>query len=106
QIAAPLDVTADFVSSQSIGLLRSYYSDDPSQSTLKPTSVEILTSPDNNTYTSRGSTPAASAVQDDLHVWHYDLSVTGVSARYVRFRVTSPGQALLKIGRASCRERV
>ena len=86
-----LDVTIDLGSSQSLDLFRSYYYDDPGSGIYRPASVEILTSPDNLTYTTRGSTPAANAVNDSAQLWRYDLAVSPVSARYVRFRVTSGG---------------
>ncbi|MGH8734561.1 MAG: hypothetical protein ACREVB_12810, partial [Burkholderiales bacterium] len=54
-------------------------------------SVEILTSPDNSTYTSRGSTPGGSAVNDTGRLWRYDLATSPVAARYVRYRITAGG---------------
>lgn len=89
-LSSPLDVTVDLGASQSIGLVRSYYYDDSYWSIFKPASVEIQTSPDNITYTSQGSTPASSALNDRDHLWHYDLTAA-VSARYVRFHVTAAG---------------
>ncbi|MDQ2913449.1 MAG: discoidin domain-containing protein [Chloroflexota bacterium] len=95
-LAAPLDVTVDLGSSQSLGLVRSfYYEDTGAQSpAFKPTTVEIQTSPDNLTYTSQGSTAAASAVNDAGRRWQYDLT-TSVSARYVRFHITAGGTWLM-----------
>lgn len=93
-LAAPLEQTIDLGSSQPLGLMRSYYYHDPGNGIYKPASVEILTSPDNFTYTSRGSTLAASAVNDTGALWHYDLSLSSVSARYVRFKSTSGGSWL------------
>lgn len=90
-LGAPLDVTIDLGSSQSLDLFRSYHYEDTGAGIFKPASVEILTSPDNVTYTPRGSTPAASAVNDSARIWRYDLAVSPISARYVRFRVTTGG---------------
>jgi RHS repeat-associated protein len=91
-LAAPLDVTIDLGSSQALGLIRSYYYEDVLAGPLvKPATVEILTSPDNSSYTSRGSTPSSSAVNDTGKMWRYDLSLSAVSARYVRYRITSGG---------------
>ncbi|MDP9281379.1 MAG: DUF6531 domain-containing protein, partial [Chloroflexota bacterium] len=86
-----LDVTIDLGSSPSLDLFRSYYYDDPGSGIYKPASVEILTSPDNLSYTTRGTTLAAGAVNDSGRLWRYDLAVSPVSARYVRFRVTAGG---------------
>ncbi|HEY6202469.1 MAG TPA: RHS repeat-associated core domain-containing protein [Candidatus Limnocylindria bacterium] len=86
-----LDVTIDLGSSQSLDLFRSYYYDDPGSGIYRPASVEILTSPDNLSYTTRGTTLAAGALNDSGRLWRYDLAVSPVSARYVRFRVTAGG---------------
>ena len=86
-LAAPLDVTVDLAVSRSLGFMRSFFDEDIAAGIFKPVSVEILTSPDNLTYTSQGTTLAASAVNDSNHLWHYDLAISA-SARYVRFRIT------------------
>jgi RHS repeat-associated protein len=89
--AAPLDVTIDLGALKSVGLMRSLYYHLPSDGIFKPASVEILTSPDNITYTPRGTTLAASAVNDTGNLWRYDLTLSSVTARYVRYRITKGG---------------
>jgi RHS repeat-associated protein len=94
QLPAPLEVTIDLGSSQSLDLFRSYYFHYTADGIYKPASVEILTSPDNSIYTSRGSTIAASAVNDTGALWRYDLATSAVVARYVRYRITTGGDWL------------
>ena len=89
-----LDVTVDLGSSTSINFARSYYFVDTSNGIYKPTSVEILTSTDNSTFTSRGSTAANAAANESGKRWRYELSFSSVSARYVRFKMTSGGEWL------------
>ena len=93
-LAAPLDVTIDLGALKSVGLMRSLYYQLPSDGIFKPASVEILTSPDDITYTPRGSTLAASAVNDTGNLWRYDLTLSSVTARYVRYRITKGGSWL------------
>ena len=62
QLSAPLDVTVDLGSSQALGLIRSYYYEDLAAGPLvKPTTVEILTSPGQFDY-QRRQHPASAAV--------------------------------------------
>jgi len=89
--ATPLDVTVDLGSSQALGLVRSHHYDDPAQAIYKPTSVEVLTSPDNITFTSRGIVTASAAINDSFNRWQYDLDLGGLSARWVRLHITSGG---------------
>ena len=79
-LASPLDQTVDLGSSQSLSAFRSLYYLDPGAGIYRPTSVEVLTSPDNTTYTSRGTTLSASASNVSGALWQYDLSVTPISA--------------------------
>jgi len=89
-LASPLDVTIDLGSSQPIGLTRSFQFDSPSDGIYKPASVEVLTSTDNVTYVSRGTTLAAAAVNDAGRRWRYDVNAN-TTARWVRFRITTGG---------------
>jgi hypothetical protein len=102
--STPLDVTIDLGASTSIDFARSYYYVDTPEGIYKRNSVEILTSTDNSSFTSRGSTAANAAVNDEGKRWRYELSFSAVSARYVRFRMTTggtwlfPGEVQLSAG--------
>ena len=89
-----VDFTVDLGSTQSVALTRMWFYEDGNYGIVKPTTVEIQTSTDNIGYTSRGSTADTSAVNDAGRNWRYDLSITPVNARYVRFHVTPNGQWL------------
>jgi RHS repeat-associated protein len=85
-----VDFTIDLGAIQPLGVARSYYYEGLNFGIPKPASVEILTSTDNVAYTSRGTTPAASAINQAISLWRYDLALSA-SARYVRFHVVSGG---------------
>jgi RHS repeat-associated protein len=86
---APVDITIDLGSAQSVSTMRSFFYEDTNYSIWKPASVEILTSTDNIGYTSRGSTAGANSVNTAGRVWRYDLSIASVTARYVRYHVVN-----------------
>lgn len=90
----PLDVRIDLGSAQRLGVTRSFHYHSPADGIYKPTKIEVFTSTDDNIYTSRGFTTAPAAVNDSLQRWRYELDLGGVTARYVRFRLTSGGQWL------------
>ena len=92
-LASPLDITVDLGSAETIGVARSEQMDSQSDGIYKPASVEVLTSTDNITFTSRGTTLAASAINDAGKRWRYDVNVNA-TARWVRFRITSGGSWL------------
>ena len=87
----PLDVTIDLGSAQRVGLTRSFHYHSPVDGVYKPARIELFTSTDNSVYTSRGATVAAAAVNDSLNRWRYEFDLGGVSARWVRFRLTAGG---------------
>nr|MDP9281444.1 hypothetical protein [Chloroflexota bacterium] len=89
--ATPLDVTVDLGSVQAVGVTRSFHYHYPTDGRYKPARIELLTSLDNSIFTSRGSTTAGAAVNDEGQRWRYEFDLGGVSARYVRFRVTAGG---------------
>jgi RHS repeat-associated protein len=89
--ATPLDVTVDLGSAQRVGTVRSFHYQDAGNGILRPAVIEMLTSTDNIQYTSRGSTVAAAAINDSGNRWRYELDLGGLSARWVRFRITTGG---------------
>ncbi len=93
--ATPLDVTIDLGTAQRVGVVRSYHYQDPNLSMFRPATIELLTSTDNVQFTSRGKTVAAAAVNDSGNRWRYEFDLAGVSARWVRFRLTTGGSVLV-----------
>jgi RHS repeat-associated protein len=89
-LVAPLDVTVDLGTAQPIGLVRSHYFHFPNDAIYRPASVELLTSTDNSTFTSRGTMLAADSVNDAGRRFVYDISAN-VTARWVRLRITKGG---------------
>jgi len=87
----PLDVTIDLGSAQRVGVTRSFHFHYPADGIYRPSRIELFTSTDNSVYTSRGSTVAAASINDSLNRWRYEFDLGGVSARYVRFRLTAGG---------------
>ncbi|MEK6225545.1 MAG: RHS repeat-associated core domain-containing protein [Chloroflexota bacterium] len=89
--ATPLDVTVDLGSAQRVGVVRSFHYEDAGNGIIRPAVIEMLTSTDNIQYTSRGSTVAAAAINDSGNRWRYEFDLGGLSARWVRFRITANG---------------
>src|SRR5438105_4676159 len=89
--STPLDVTVDLGSGMTINAVRSTYYQDTGNGIYKPATVEIFTSSDNTTFTSRGTTAAAAAMNDVGNRWHYDTSFAPLITRYLRFRMTTGG---------------
>lgn len=88
-LPAALDVTVDLGSLKgNIQQFRSYFLQDTPNGIHRPDTVEILTSTDGAAYTSRGTTAMAAATNDTGSRWVYVLSITGVTARYLRWRIT------------------
>ena len=89
--ATPLDVTVDLGSAQRVGVARSYHFQCTGCSYIRPAKVELLTSTDNITYVSRNTAAADSAVNDAGRRWRYETDLAGVTARWIRFRITAGG---------------